>query len=222
MPLEYLTIEHLSLKDIIRLFSKIEVSKTRFWNSTPCWEWTARLSPKGYGAFSYKNKSIAVHRFVHAWLVAPIPKGQEHGEIDHRCDNEGCCSPMHTKFVSGWENFIRSNSIYAQNARKTLCEKGHAFTENNTRITPLGSRVCRQCRREYNSRTTKERRASDSEWAEKERKRKREYQAARFANDPLWRERRRASRVKAHLRRKEFDSLNALESTVKLNSKTKE
>ena len=204
---EYLTINHLKTKDLIRIFSKIQVSETRFYNGEPCWEWTAYKTPQGYGYVAYCGKYPSIHRLMYAWLVAPLPPGRDFGEIDHRCDNESCCNPVHLKFVTGWENFIRSESIQAQNARKTHCDWGHEFTDTNTRITKQGSRICRECKRIKESHRTRARRASDPTWAENERMRRRQYQSMRFATDPGWRERRRASYRRTMERKQVSDAL---------------
>ena len=150
MPVEYLTIEHLSLKDIIRLFSKIEVSTEHFYKETPCWDWTACTYQPGYAWFWYQGRGHGAHRILYAWLVAPLPcrLNADHSQIDHLCRRLICCNPLHMEAVLPKVNEGRSDSPAGINARKTHCKRGHQFTDENTRISTVKGkkgRICRTC-----------------------------------------------------------------------------
>lgn len=87
--------------------SAIHLSE-RFWchvsKTEGCWNWTSRLSPKGYGKFKFPIKKlkpgrenkrhgeIRAHRL--SWLLhrGEIPEGLC---VLHRCDNRKCVRPDH-------------------------------------------------------------------------------------------------------------------------------
>lgn len=56
-----------------------------------CWNWTARLTPGGYGGFRYDDNQVASRA---AWVFenGEIPKGMQ---VCHRCDNRKCIKPDH-------------------------------------------------------------------------------------------------------------------------------
>lgn len=123
---EYLTVDHLSTKDLIRIFLfNVFMDESVQWNDTPCWIWTGLRSKAGYGLMSWQARHEKVHRIVYAWAVEPIPRGRNLGEIDHLCRRTSCCSPLHLEFVTTQVNILRSTSPTAANARKTHCPRGH-------------------------------------------------------------------------------------------------
>lgn len=123
--IEYLTVEHLPTKDLIRIFSQIAIHDDLWFNGTPCWIWSGdRLAHNGYGRICYQAKATRIHRLMFAWLVHPIPKGQKHGEIDHLCRIVACCNPLHLDFVSGATNLLRGNGAPAKNAKKDSLYEG--------------------------------------------------------------------------------------------------
>ncbi len=126
MAVEYLTVEHLSTKDLIRIFSKIEIMSDLQWNNSPCWIWCgARSKRKGYGIVHWIDWNYKPHRLLFAWAIHPLPKHQSKGELDHLCRRPACCNPLHLEFVSTRINVLRSNAPAALNARKTVCKRGH-------------------------------------------------------------------------------------------------
>lgn len=135
---EYLIVDHLSLKEIARIFSKIKVNPI-----TGCWLWTAGLDPY-YGLVYYKGRKEKAHRLLYAWAVEPVPRGVEARrlrQLDHViCKAKRCCNPSHLEMVTQRTNVLRGISPPAVNITKTHCPKGHPFTP-----TPRGERVCRIC-----------------------------------------------------------------------------
>lgn len=156
VPLEYLTVEHLNTKELIRIFSKIEIHPDVSFDGTPCWIWcSTRVSDSGYGHLSYYNKAVIVHRFMFAWLIHALPKNCREYQIDHLCKRSSCCNPIHLDYVTARINTLRSNNPAAVNATKTHCIRNHEFTLTNTYIDKRGSRCCRSCRLAYERKHSK-------------------------------------------------------------------
>jgi hypothetical protein len=145
MDIKYLTVEHLSTKDLIRLFSKITIDPLLTFAGIPCWQWNGWLSRKGYGSFWHKTKMFPIHRFMYAWTLGPIPIGQQYGEIDHLCRRPHCINPTHLEFVPSRVNCLRGDSPAAINARKEHCINGHLLELPNIWISKKGHRRCKQC-----------------------------------------------------------------------------
>ena len=108
----------------------------------PCWLWTGALSSKGYGNFWDGQK------YTHAHIFADK---LEHGEIDpslerdHLCRTPACVRYSHLEAVTHKVNALRGKSPNAENARKTVCKRGHAFSFANTIVCRYGHRKCRTC-----------------------------------------------------------------------------
>jgi hypothetical protein len=144
LDLKFLTVEHLSTKELVRIFSKVQVNPV-----TGCWEWTASLNTHGYGCIWYKGRQEMAHRLLYAWLVEPLPMGfaADIPGLDHiACDNRKCCNPIHLRLVPIIENLRRTGSISAVNRRKTHCVHGHELTKEPNRSDGYG-RVCLTCQR---------------------------------------------------------------------------
>jgi hypothetical protein len=75
--------------EVRRFWSKVAIK-----DSNSCWEWTAGLFDKGYGAFWRNIRKANVHasNFSFELHCGPVPKGMH---VCHRCDNRKCVKPSH-------------------------------------------------------------------------------------------------------------------------------
>lgn len=129
-----------------------------------CWQWTGYLNPGGYANFRIGKKMFKVHRVSYEYFVGQI---KERLTLDHLCRNRGCFNPAHLEPVSLAENILRGESPWAKHARTTCCSSGHAYSRENTRINPRGSRCCRMCEtlRTHKRRIARQRALlSEAEW----------------------------------------------------------
>lgn len=127
----------------VRFWQRVDTSR----GAMGCWIWTGSLTDRGYGDRVWLDDGTrqAPHRVAYELLVGPIPDGLV---IDHLCRTRNCVNPHHLEPVTCRENLMRGETLAAQNWLKTHCVNGHAFTKENTRITPDGHRACRTCARE--------------------------------------------------------------------------
>lgn len=126
-----------------------------------CWQWTRKIDAGGYGRISVKQngkmRHALVHRVAYEEFVGPIPDGMDLDHLCHthdpscaggkRCPHRSCINPEHLEPVSKLENVLRGKSFSAINKNKSICSRGHLFTEENTRKTPDGRRRCLICMR---------------------------------------------------------------------------
>jgi len=132
--------------DVVARFN----SKWRLDPATGCHEWLGYKPTNGYGRFNIRfeglNRPVWVHRMAffiaHRWL--PV---RPELELDHECENRGCCAPDHLRAVPHRFNLLRGSSPSAVHARITHCPAGHPYDETNTRITVKNVRMCRECDR---------------------------------------------------------------------------
>lgn len=109
--------------------------------STGCWLWLGYVDALGYGRTNQRLYGTGLpHRAIYERERGPVPPGFE---LDHLCRVPSCVNPAHLEAVTHAENIRRGAS-----ATKTHCAQGHAYTPENTRVTPQGSRRCRACHRE--------------------------------------------------------------------------
>lgn len=140
---------------LARIFSKIHRSTDRFYNGSPCWEWTASIFPKtGYGQYRIPGiRGCLAHRVLYELFVEPVPP---HLVCDHLCKNTICVNPAHLEPVRQRINLIRGESFSGVNMRKTHCIHGHPFNGSNLLLYRRKSnnslrRICRQCVHNRNS-----------------------------------------------------------------------
>ena len=114
-------------------------------DSEGCWVWQGKQNSNGYGLHQRGPGHTArvIHRILWEHHTRQhVPEGMQ---LDHLCRNRLCCNPDHFEAVTPSENTRRQDHA---ERRKTACPKGHPYDEENTRITPSGKRVCRQCDRD--------------------------------------------------------------------------
>lgn len=154
---------------------------------TPCWIWKRQiLQTTGYAVF---GKRGLAHRWAYEHYRGKIPFGVE---PDHLCRVRECANPWHLELVTHRENVLRSNGVTAINARKTHCDYGHEFTEENTIARKDGGRACRLCetrRSNKSSRSHREREPDyQRDWMRKYREANRDKtnEASRRARAKKW------------------------------------
>lgn len=153
----FLVVDHLSLQELTRIFSKITVNPF-----TQCWEWTGERIRDGYGRWRFRGRKELIHRILYAWTTEPLRRGHGGGipELDHViCDNRGCANPAHVRLGSHRANALRSGGISAINAAKTHCLRGHELPVKGNRRCD-GGRYCKVCASEYGKKRWAEKRAA--------------------------------------------------------------
>lgn len=118
-------------------------------DATGCWIWQRSRRTDGYGQFNFRGKPTSAHRVmwyaVHGeWFVR-----SQDALICHTCDVRLCCNPAHLwKGTAAQNNEDRDLKGRNAHANKTVCPRGHAYTEDNTKPQRGGhGRVCLKCRR---------------------------------------------------------------------------
>ncbi|MFJ2110549.1 hypothetical protein ACIOEX_01250 [Streptomyces sp. NPDC087850] len=118
-----------------------------------CWLWIKAVDRDGYGVIMAPRRDSA-HRAAYLAFVGAIPAGRVLDHVCHSrdqacpggstCTHRRCVNPAHLEAVTADTNTLRGQSVWAQNARKTHCNSGHAFTPENTYQRHDG-RACRTC-----------------------------------------------------------------------------
>lgn len=80
-------------------------------------------------------------------MNGPIPDG---ALVLHSCDTRACFAIEHLRLGTHLDNMNdRRARGRARNGNtgKTVCKRGHPYTEENTIVTTTGARWCRACKR---------------------------------------------------------------------------
>lgn len=109
-----------------------------------CWIWHGKSGTGGYGQVHIygARASTQAHRLSYELFVGCIQHGLQ---IHHKCGVRLCVNPEHLQAMTGKENNLLSNSMSANNARKTQCNSGHELSGSNV-YSYKGKRLCRACR----------------------------------------------------------------------------
>jgi len=136
-------------KEASRIFPYIFIDQ-----KTKCWNWTRTLY-QGYGKVSFRGKSYPTHRLLYLWKFHELPEYNYKTTfvIDHICNNRACCNPDHLRIINNKENVLNGNGITAQNARKTLCKRGHELSPRRGKDK---GRKCLSCAKSPHSKKVKQ------------------------------------------------------------------
>ena len=137
-----------SLEERLKRSSICDINSS--YNSTYCIVWTGWLNHNGYGEFTITKNTIKKHYRAHV-VAYELKYGKvlEGYIVHHKCYNRKCINPDHLEPKTIEENLMddSSRALAKLNKIKTHCKRGHEFTSKNTRVTKVGTRECRECRR---------------------------------------------------------------------------
>lgn len=126
----------LSVKDFIRFSDKIS------YLANGCWDWVGCKDADGYGLFKAKSKMHRAHRLS---LVLTGKSLDSKLVVDHICRNRSCVNPNHLRQVTSRQNVLEnSDSIQANNSKKTHCNNGHPL--DGITLNGKFQRWCRVCK----------------------------------------------------------------------------
>lgn len=159
---------------------RLRTTEERFWAKvdrngplhpamgTRCWLWTGHRLPNGRAYISLGRRGDGreyVHRFAFK-LGHPGTALEPADKVCHRCDNPSCCNPAHLFKGTQADNIhdMLAKGRGRWRVAATHCDRGHEFSETNTRIDQRGRRSCKACaaamQRERQARRREEKMAS--------------------------------------------------------------
>lgn len=139
----------ITITDILRVFSnRITI------DDEGCYIFLGANRGGGYKGVSIRGHAYYAHRAMYSFVHNDLEMA---GVVDHTCHTSACkevlckhrhcVNPDHLRLVTQKENLLSGNTLYARNARKTHCNSGHEFTEQNTYLTKRNQRLCKTCRK---------------------------------------------------------------------------
>jgi hypothetical protein len=105
---------------------------------SPCWVWILAIDRDGYARVTVNRKPSRAARVYYEQAKGPIPEGLV---VDHLCRVRSCVNPEHLEAVTHAVNVQRGAA-----GPREICRHGHPYDEENTYISPAGTRHCRTCR----------------------------------------------------------------------------
>ncbi len=121
------------------------------WSDYPCLLFNGS-SQDGYGVLRHDGKKFLAHRLAYETCIGPIPDGLV---LDHLCRRHECYCPAHLEAVTKGENTRRGLApiIFTAQRRalrlRTMCTRGHLYTDDNTHFNPAGHRQCKKCLKDW-------------------------------------------------------------------------
>lgn len=127
--------------------------------SNACWPFTGAKNSHGYGNFWLNGRYTSSHRASYQLFIGQIPEDKVVDHICHNvpdcpggrlCAHRSCSNPRHLVLTEHGTNVLRGAGPPSDNSRKTHCDSGHEFNQENTYIiyrksTGRTARGCRTC-----------------------------------------------------------------------------